>query len=291
VAVKNVNETTALAWDRFERMRKRASGVIKDVRVAARNRRIASFIVSYPKTGRTWLRVMLGKALIERYGLPQSRLLDTYKASKAAGIRPIMFSHGGPRYLFDFRPFDRLSFDADLYRHKRVIHLVRDVRDTLVSYYFQLAKREMLFAGDVSAFLRDPVFGAPKIITYYTLWFRNRNVPQAFLAVSYEQMRAQPVATLARMLEFVGISEAPAVAPAAVEFASFENMKKMETGGGFQRKMMQPGDAADKESYKVRKGKVGGFREYLSDDDLAYIDEQIAAIGDPACDWYCKATE
>jgi ribosomal 50S subunit-associated protein YjgA (DUF615 family) len=57
------------ALERLERARKRASGVIKDARVAARNRRIGAFIVSFPKTGRTWLRVMIGKALIERYHL------------------------------------------------------------------------------------------------------------------------------------------------------------------------------------------------------------------------------
>jgi hypothetical protein len=233
---------------------------------------------------------MLGKALIESYGLPESRLLDTYKASKAAGIGPVMFSHGGPRHLFDFRPYDQLSFDADLYREKRAVHLVRDVRDTLVSYYFQLAKREKLFVGEMSAFLRDPRFGAPKIITYYTLWFRNRSVPRSFLAISYEQMRAQPVATLSGVLHFLGVADAERVAPIATEYASFENMKKMEASGGFERKMMQPGDAADKESFKVRKGKVGGFREYLSDDDLAYVDEQIATLGDPACDWYRKAS-
>jgi len=288
-ALRPGNDTTAGALARFERVRKRASGVIKDVRVAARNRRIASYIVSYPKTGRTWLRVMLGKALIDRYRLPESRLLDTYKVSKAAGLGPIMFSHGGPRYLFDFRPYDALTFDADLYRAKRVVHLVRDVRDTLVSYYFQLAKREMLFTGAMSAFLRDPVFGAPKIITSYTLWFRNRAVPHGFLAVSYEQMRADPAPTLARVLTFLGIADADSVAPGAVAFASFENMKKMEASGQYGRKMMQPGNAADKESYKVRKGKVGGYREYLTDQDLAYIEDQISALGDPNCDWYRKS--
>ena len=43
-------------------------------------------------------------------------------------------------------------------------------------------------------------------------------------------------------------------------------------------------------SFKVRKGKVGGFREYLSEDDVAYVDAQIAALGAAGCDWYRKAT-
>lgn len=37
-----------------------------------------AFIISYPKTGRTWLRVMLGKALILKYQLNNKMLLDTF---------------------------------------------------------------------------------------------------------------------------------------------------------------------------------------------------------------------
>jgi hypothetical protein len=276
------------ALERLERARKRASGVIKDARVAARNRRIGAFIVSFPKTGRTWLRVMIGKALIERYHLPEERLLDTYKASKAALDEAIMFSHGGPRYLFDFRRFDELTFDTELYAPKRVIHLVRDIRDTLVSYYFQLAKREQLFTGDMSAFLRDPIFGARKIIAYYTLWFRHHRQTRDFMLLRYEAMRRDPIEALIPALDFLGIAGASEVAPSAVEFASFENMRRMEQTGGFKRKMMQPGQSGDQESYKVRKGKVGGFTEYLSPEDLAYIDTQLAELGDPGCDWYLK---
>ncbi len=277
--------------DNLRRMRKQASGVIKDVRVALRNRRVESFVVSFPKTGRTWLRVMIGRAMIERYGLDEARLLDTYKASKAAGFGPVMFSHGGPRYLFDFRPFDQISFDADLYRDKKVIHLVRDARDTLVSYYFQLAKREMLFEGDISSFLRDPRFGARKLVAFYTTWFRNQDTPKRFMLARYEDMRARPVETLTDMLRFIGLDQPETVAASAVEFASFENMKKMEQTGSFNRKMMRPGDNQDKESFKVRKGKVGGYAEYLSDADQQYIQEQIEALGDSACDWYLHASK
>jgi hypothetical protein len=216
------------------------------------------------------------------------RLLDTYKASKAALDEAIMFSHGGPRYLFDFRRFDELTFDTELYAPKRVIHLVRDIRDTLVSYYFQLAKREQLFTGDMSAFLRDPIFGARKIIAYYTLWFRHHRQTRDFMLLRYEAMRRDPIEALIPALDFLGIAGASEVAPSAVEFASFENMRRMEQTGGFKRKMMQPGQSGDQESYKVRKGKVGGFTEYLSPENLAYIDTQLAELGDPGCDWYLK---
>jgi hypothetical protein len=57
---------------------------------------------------------------------------------------------------------------------------------------------------------------------------------------------------------------------AALDFSQFENMKKMEAAGAFDSKILRPGDVRDPESFKVRRGKVGGYREYLSVEDQAY---------------------
>ena len=40
--------------------------------------------------------------------------------------------------------------------------------------------------------------------------------------------------------------------------------------------MLRAGRDADPEAFKVRRGKVGGFRDYLSDDDVAWIDACVA---------------
>ena len=43
-------------------------------------------VVSYPKCGRTWLRALVGKALVDHYGLPPARLLDTGGLAAMAGL-------------------------------------------------------------------------------------------------------------------------------------------------------------------------------------------------------------
>ena len=40
-------------------------------------------------------------------------------------------------------------------------------------------------------------------------------------------------------------------------------MKKLEAAGAFDSKILKPGNVTDPESFKVRRGKVGGYREYL----------------------------
>jgi hypothetical protein len=38
---------------------------------------------------------------------------------------------------------------------------------------------------------------------------------------------------------------------------------------------LTPANADDEESYKVRRGKVSGYRDYLSDADIAYCSELL----------------
>jgi len=64
----------------------------------------------------------------------------------------------------------------------------------------------------------------------------------------------------------------------ALEFSRFENMQKLEAAGAFDSKILHPGDVRDPESFKVRRGKVGGYREYLSAEDQAFAASALAKL-------------
>ncbi|MGB0716035.1 MAG: sulfotransferase domain-containing protein [Phycisphaerae bacterium] len=261
--------------------------MIKAFRQHIKNQRTESFIVSFPKTGRTWLRVMIGRILVEDYGVAEDKMLSTYKATRGAGVGPCIFSHGGPYHLLDDGPFDLMDIPPRVFEGKRILFLIRDIRDTLVSFYFQQHKREKVYEGDMSSFLRDKRYGAQKIVKFYTMWFQKRASLAQFEMIRYESLRSDPVQGLTGVVQFLQFQRSSVESvQRAVDFASFDNMRQMEQKGQFTKKMMRPGDPADKESFKVRKGKVGGYTEYLSAEDLDYIQQVIAEQGDPACDWY-----
>ncbi len=241
-------------------------------------------IVSFPKSGRTWLRLLLGKALCDHYGLPETEMLDTLSLSRRAGLRPTMFSHDGASNT-EARHLRRLRRNKREYTGKRVVFLRRDPRDVAVSCFFQASRRRDLFEGTLSEFLRDPHYGIDKILRYYELWYAAREVPRQFALVSYEALHARPVASLRTVLGAMGAGELPeACLKDAVSFGQFENMRRMERDGRFESSRMQPGDAADPESFKVRKGEVGGHRGYLSAADQAYVDARLAAAHCPLLD-------
>jgi hypothetical protein len=64
-----------------------------------------------------------------------------------------------------------------------------------------------------------------------------------------------------------------------VEFCTFENMRRAEAEKRFDSRALRPRHLDDPETFKVRRGEVGSYLEYLSAEDIAYIDAAIAARG------------
>ena len=237
------------------------------------------YILSYPKTGRTWLRAMVGKALVDHYGLPPQNLLETGALTAQAGLPHAGFYHDGSA-MIDALHWRELDATKASYRGKRVLLLGRDVRDTLVSAYFQATRRVDTFDGPIAAFVRDERYGVEKVLAFYRQWETAQRVPDAFAFQRYEAMHEDPVASLRMALDFLGARDVPdRVIAGAVDFSRFENLRRAEAEDRFGSHMLRTPSNADPESFKVRKGKVGGFREYLSYDDVAYIDAAESARG------------
>ncbi|MBW2121232.1 MAG: sulfotransferase domain-containing protein [Deltaproteobacteria bacterium] len=237
------------------------------------------YIISYPKSGRTWLRALVGKALSLELGLPGERILDTPFMTAAAGLPVADFTHDGSAML-DRARYQDLPRNKKPYRGKKVVLLARGVKDTLVSAYFQATRRIEVFEGPISDFIRSDVFGVMKILTFYRIWHENRHVPRDFLFVRYEDMHRDAAAVLRKVLNFMGagfVSRGHVLA--SVEYCSFENMRKAEEQNRFKTNIMSPKRPGDPESYKVRKGRVGGYIEYLSREDIEYIDRALEEHG------------
>ena len=60
-----------------------------------------------------------------------------------------------------------------------------------------------------------------------------------------------------------------------MKLGSFANMRNLEATNAFDNPRLRPPEDGDPESFKVRRGKVGGFIDYLSVDDLKYVDHYL----------------
>ena len=73
-----------------------------------------------------------------------------------------------------------------------------------------------------------------------------------------------------------GCADADAIA-GAVEYSSVENMRKLEERNVFWLAggRMKPGKKGDPNSYKVRRAKVGGYKDYFDETETAEIDRLV----------------
>jgi hypothetical protein len=236
------------------------------------------YVLSYPKAGRTWLRTLIGKLLVDRYGYSDRRVLQAQALTRSRGLPEIGFDHDGSAMRIMMRWQD-MPTDRSTYAGKRVVLLGRDTRDTLVSAYFQATRRIGVWNEPISPFLRSDYFGVDKVLTFYRIWADNQHVPEVFRFIRYEDMHRDAASVLQSLLPVLGIDVTPAAVAAAVEYCRFENLRAAEDEHRFRGFGFNTRGTGDPDGRKVRKGKVGNFGEYLSADDIAFVDDAVAARG------------
>ena len=264
-------------------MLKKILNKLKQITKGEENTQVETHIISFPKSGRTWLRILIGKALCSQFEIDEELIPDTEKLTTQAGLFSTKFTHEDTAIQCE-ATFDELETDKSKYKNSKVIFLVRDPRDTIVSFYFQTTKRRgRENFKTIHEFIRDRQFGIKKILRFHKIWHQNRNIPLEFMVVKYEDMHKDPKGSLKRVLAFLGVEKIKDSAlEDAVNFGSFSNMREMEENQVFvDKNILTPGNMEDEESYKTRKGKVGGYTEYLNSDDLAYMEKVMAELGCP----------
>jgi hypothetical protein len=245
-------------------------------------------VVSFGKSGRTWLRVLLSRVFQLQHGLDERAILGFDNLHYRTGAVPkILFTHDN--YLRDYT--GRRDSKADFY-DKKVVFLARDPRDVAVSQYFQWKYRmkpnkkdiNAYPVGDLSPFefvMSDA--GLPKVIGFMNLWAREASRIKSFMVVRYEDLRARPEVTLRALLGFLGTPASDAQIAGAVQFGSYDNMKRMEQQQVFWLSggRLVPKDRSNPNSYKVRRGKVAGYRDDFDPAQLAEIDRLVETTLDP----------
>jgi hypothetical protein len=233
------------------------------------------YLLSYPKCGRTWLRLLIGKALVDDLGLADANPMELSSLHRFSPLIPrIRVTHDDNPQLK--RP-DEIERDKRRYAGKTVIFLIRNPRDVVISYYFQCSRRRDRFSGTPSEFLRHPVGSLDTILAFYNVWAENLTAAGRFVLVRYEDLHLEPAGQLEHVLSCLGRTPPRPAVERAVEFASFDNMRALERTNALQSARLHAADSGDPESFKTRKGKVGGYRDYLSAEDLEYMDRRIAA--------------
>jgi alcohol sulfotransferase len=243
-------------------------------------------VLSRAKSGRTWLRAMLSRLYQQHFSLDEAQLIefDNFHRQNPA-IPTTFFTHG--HYL-------RERFTSEGWRRafgdRKLLFLVRNPCDVAVSEYFQSTRRASahkveLHGVDRGASMFDFVMRGPvgllAVVDYLNAWVPILGRQEHALVVRYEDIREKPAQLLESIVEFLGAPFSKDEISEAVEFAAFENLKELERQNFFKNARLAPSDPDDPDSFKVRRGKVGGYADYFDEGQVGAMEELVRTRLDP----------
>ncbi|MEK6879906.1 MAG: sulfotransferase domain-containing protein [Nanoarchaeota archaeon] len=231
-------------------------------------------IVSYPKTGRTWLSMILATLFQEKYNLDKKDIISleklTYKSNQLPKIS--LIHEDNPQLK---TPIELTISKKKLLEKKKIIFLIRDPRDVIVSWYFHMKNRKGKYEGNISDFLGIPIGGFHTIIEYFNIW-NKYSKHKNFLKITYENLSKNPLEEIKKILNFLkvyNIKDEEIIN--SMQKSSFENMQKMEKENVFNVNRFKTKDVNDTESFKMRKGEVGGYKNYLNKKDIEMLNSYL----------------
>ena len=206
-------------------------------------------IVSYPKSGRTWLKVLL-EWYREFNGQPMPQILWThlgYGHDNAVEVNKFFLSHRDvPRVL-----------------------LTRDLADSLVSYYHDDRTRNpsrLIGCSDINEYVKEHV-------THIKEFYRKVDKINYQYQLSYEEMQTNVEETVAPIIELLMGEVDHEALKNAVRECEFTNLQKSERSGKVDMRVSKA--HMSRGFYKTRKGKVGSAKEELNPDTYEWLQKEI----------------
>lgn len=205
------------------------------------------FLVSYPKSGNTWFRYL---SIGATFGVNPERVPPAVLNELSPDVHQQTLYH---RFT---TPMLIKSHKLPQPEYRRVVYIVRDGRDALVSYLHFVRHYENTVIDGLAAARTGAGLGAGQWHEHVEQWLANPYGAELLL-IRYEDLLRDPVTQLKRYCDFAGLERPRDMLEAAVENSRFETMH--------QRELQDNPAIADKPSnaFFFRRGVAGSYRDEL----------------------------
>lgn len=218
-----------------------------------------TFLVSFPRSGSTWVRFLLTNLIWRREVLSATvrRVIPGVHIRRDRDLKRVP----PPRLLKSHCPLNP--------RYPQVVYIVRDGRDVAVSYYYRRLTHGFVyrsFSDFLERFLDGRVGSHGTWQDHVQGWLLRRSEQMPLLLVRFEDLKADTAGQLARLSDFLNISYGQKDLEEAVRSASFSSMRQMEEA---RKPRLDEGD-----KFATRKGIVGDWQQHFSAQDEALFWEK-----------------
>lgn len=228
------------------------------------------YVVSFPKSGNTWLRFLIANSIKLHYGI--DRGINFFTILEA--IPDIQISRDlSESGMFGIKEVPRIIKSHSKYNpyYNRVILLVREPSKVLTSYYLYLIENHVISDETCfSYFIRDRKYGAHAWSDHTNSWIDKRHKAGKIIRVfSYEALVKNTLGELRRIMDLLGVSIGDEVLRDAVALCSKEKMRDSETSHMSNKLIVEQ---------KIPFVRLGEPNFVLTQEDKAYIEEVAGEV-------------
>lgn len=255
------------------------------------------WLASYPKSGNTWMRVLLANLMAGgaapadinrlseedtligrwRFGddlLVDADLLNGDELASARG-RQADYVADAVRHPFFCKTHDRFDPVVLGRRARRALYLVRDPRDVAISLSHHVsmtldqAIAQMCHAGTRSNGAAQIEYAIGDWAGHVASWTGQDCIPT--LTIRYEDLHRDTAATLRAVIAFLGGTVVDDALERAVAFSELKALQRQEATKGFSER--RPGQARF-----FRSGRVGEWREVMTEDQIQALEAHFLPV-------------
>ncbi|MDZ7831110.1 MAG: sulfotransferase domain-containing protein [Desulfobacterales bacterium] len=230
-----------------------------------------TFIVSYPKSGTTWLSFLVANILKDDLTVLNLKNSINYIPDiNKVYLKRKGYLHGSlktfnqmqsPRIFKVHSPYDPLL--------KKVIYVLRDPRDVMISYWHYQRMCNKNFFLDLKSFIELDDIWPCRWDSHVAGWLNAPNKTN-ILFVYYESLKQNPEYCLKKVLDFIGITYGNKQISTAIKSSSFKSMQTLEDRYGTSEKLQ------NRQERFVRKGLAGGWKQELDAESLLSLEAKFA---------------
>jgi len=230
------------------------------------------FLVSYPKSGNTWTRFLIANLVYPKKNPDFSNINQLIPDPEAMSKRDLDRSPR-PRILKSHQYFDP--------RYQKVIYIVRDPRDVVLSeYHFDIKRRVISEDYPLTQFVERFVRGELNHPNgtwgeNAASWVYTRANDPRFLLIRYEALQSQAMEEMGKIARFLSLAVGPEELRRAIELSAADRMRDLEKKQGH---LWSSTRETRQDKPFVRSAKSGGWKKELPEIGIAEIESKWGSL-------------